>query len=104
MLTRTTLARCLSHLLAHSPTTDGSRYVAPAEPIQPLTAVAAAPPRPLAPLAPLGGGAPPPPPSGAMAPEATSKPTPTHVLCLRNLLSAEILADATELAEVRPYP
>ena len=37
-----------------------------------------------------------------MVPEATSKLTPTHVLCLRNLLNAEIMADATELAEVRP--
>ena len=72
------------------------------DPIVPLTAAPAAPPRPLAPLAPLGGGAPSLPPPPAMVPEAASKPTPTHVLCLRNLLNAEIMADATELAEVRP--
>tara|TARA_B100000795_G_scaffold252770_1_gene222535 strand:- start:30 stop:245 length:216 start_codon:yes stop_codon:yes gene_type:complete len=68
--------------------------------IVPLTDAPAAPPRP---LAPLGGCAPPPPPPPpAMVPEATSKLTPTHVLCLRNLLNADIMADATELAEVRP--
>ena len=74
--------------------------------IVPLTAAPAAPPRPLASLATLatlGGGTPPQPPQPpAMVPEATSKLMPTHVLCLRNLLNAEIMADATELAEVRP--
>jgi len=72
-------------------------YVAPMDAIVPLTDAPAAPPRP---LAPLGGCAPPPPPPPpAMVPEATSKLTPTHVLCLRNLLNADIMADATELAE-----
>lgn len=83
-------------------------YVAPIETIVPLTSAPAAPLRPLAPLAPLGGGggggAPPgaptqgPPPAAVLAAEA-SKPTPTHVLCLRNLLNAEIMADAAEFAE-----
>ena len=71
--------------------------------IVPLTAAPAAPPRPLASLATLatlGGGTPPQPPQPpAMVPEATSKLMPTHVLCLRNLLNAEIMADAAELAE-----
>lgn len=49
--------------------------------------------------APAEGAPPPPQPPPAMVPEATSKLTPTHVLCLRNLLNAEIMADATELAE-----
>ena len=97
-------------------------YVAPLTPIVPLTAIggggaAPPPPGPLQPLQPLGsgggmglqplgGGMPPgmgPPgmqmPMPPAPPPEAPKPVPTHALCLKNLLSAELMADPTEFAD-----